>query len=235
MPSVAETPFPISPSSSKKRRRDDTSFSYGDESQVKLLSPTDIFQDRLMSMEMEIMKHDTRRLLNPKRKLHDSKRQRVSPPSFDDSSPLQPSPTSHNTQDQRATWQRPLFSHSTSLPNIDFAIQKPSIGKADLSACHICRRKPTLKRELEDFLDCESCGNRTCAVCIRECLGLGSASEECSDNRIEYEGKYGQRVNVGEVGKEQGHKGLVCSKCCVERGPDGDVWCLGCLKAEQKG
>ncbi|KAI1808335.1 hypothetical protein F4811DRAFT_502111 [Daldinia bambusicola] len=27
----------------------------------------------------------------------------------------------------------------------------------------------------------------------------------------------------------RGHRELVCSRCCVERGPEGDVVCLGCL------
>ncbi|EPE31525.1 hypothetical protein GLAREA_12281 [Glarea lozoyensis ATCC 20868] len=47
--------------------------------------------------------------------------------------------------------------------------------KIDLSPCHICRRKPTSKHELDGFADCEGCGERTCYVCIRECLGSGSA------------------------------------------------------------
>lgn len=33
--------------------------------------------------------------------------------------------------------------------------------------------------------------------------------------------------------KGQGHKGMVCSRCCVERGTEGEVWCLGCLRAER--
>jgi len=232
MPSIAETPLPISSSNCKKRRRDDASFSYGDESEVKHLSPRNTYHDTLMSMEMEIIKHDTRRLISPRRKLHDSKRQRISLSSTEDPGPLQTLANGHNTQDQRASWQRPLLPHSTSLPNVDFSIQTPSTGKADLSACHICRRKPTLKKELEDYVDCESCGNRTCAVCIRECLGFGSAGEECAENRIQYARDCGQCVNKG--GLEHGHKGLICSRCCVERGEDGEVWCLGCLKTEQK-
>ena len=31
------------------------------------------------------------------------------------------------------------------------------------------------------------------------------------------------------------HRGMVCSRCCVERGPDGEVRCLGCLRAEEVG
>lgn len=37
------------------------------------------------------------------------------------------------------------------------------------------------------------------------------------------------------VTRPPGHKGMICSRCCAERGPDGDVWCLGCLKAVYSG
>lgn len=32
-----------------------------------------------------------------------------------------------------------------------------------------------------------------------------------------------------------GHKAMICSACCVERGRDGEVRCLGCLTAEEAG
>lgn len=76
-------------------------------------------------------------------------------------------------------------------------------GKVDLRSCHVCRRKPALKSELDAFGDCESCERRTCFVCMRQCLG--------------------------EVSGE--HRATVCSRCCVERGVDGEVLCLGCLRA----
>lgn len=41
----------------------------------------------------------------------------------------------------------------------------------NLSPCHICHRKPTKRTELDSYADCEGCGERTCYVCIRECLG----------------------------------------------------------------
>lgn len=31
------------------------------------------------------------------------------------------------------------------------------------------------------------------------------------------------------------HRGIICSQCCVERGIDGEVRCLGCLRAEKGG
>jgi hypothetical protein len=32
-----------------------------------------------------------------------------------------------------------------------------------------------------------------------------------------------------------GHRRMVCSRCCVERGPDGEVRCFGCLRVEEGG
>ncbi|KAI1428339.1 hypothetical protein F5Y12DRAFT_55665 [Xylaria sp. FL1777] len=45
-----------------------------------------------------------------------------------------------------------------------------------------------------------------------------------------------QRQKKGEGGGDgeggwngRGHRGVICSRCCVERGGEGDVVCLGCL------
>lgn len=44
----------------------------------------------------------------------------------------------------------------------------------------------------------------------------------------------GGRSGGGEEARLQGwgHVGRVCSRCCVERGVDGEVCCVGCLKRE---
>jgi hypothetical protein len=183
---------------------------------------------------MEIIRNDSRRLLNPKRRLHDSKRQRISTSSIDLERPnsSQSSIDTYNVQDQLPAWSWTPFAQHTSPPKLDFSIHKPNPTKVDLSACHICRRKPTLKKELEDYLDCESCAKRTCAICVRECLGYGSGNFEPLGSRIDSHGDYGQVIVKDEM--THGHKGLVCSRCCMERGSDGEVWCLGCLSNEQK-
>lgn len=44
-----------------------------------------------------------------------------------------------------------------------------------------------------------------------------------------------QRQKKGEGGwNARSHRGVICSRCCVEQGSEGDVVCLGCL-AEMKG
>lgn len=50
-------------------------------------------------------------------------------------------------------------------------IASPRPTRTNLSPCHICHRKPTKKNELDSYADCEGCGERTCYVCIRACLG----------------------------------------------------------------
>lgn len=126
-----------------------------------------------------------------------------------------------------------------------------------LSRCHICHRKPTKKSDLDSFADCQGCGQRTCFVCLRQCLDWTprggvmpgsaptkdlSASFRMEDADAETEGTGDRESTQGphhSSEKEQhqqadgwaqgGHRPVVCSRCCVEKGPDGDVVCLGCL------
>jgi hypothetical protein len=49
-----------------------------------------------------------------------------------------------------------------------------------------------------------------------------------------YEGGDEDRdARVWEKGRLKEHKRMVCSQCCVERGTEGEVWCLGCVRAEE--
>ncbi|KAK4673010.1 hypothetical protein QC763_108030 [Podospora pseudopauciseta] len=115
-----------------------------------------------------------------------------------------------------------------------------------LTPCHICSRKPTKKSDLDSFADCQGCGQRTCYVCIRECLGWSPPSQqpppplslqtEPSFTMIDVDSTEEQQppppVESGgwtTKGGGAGHRKMVCSRCCVERGQDGDVVCLGCL------
>lgn len=147
-----------------------------------------------------------------------------------------------------------------------------------LAPCHICHRRPTKKTELDSYADCQGCGERTCYVCMRECLGWGatprdrhspSGQEEemlMGDEETNSEHEQGQeegnhtgndhsfhmedappeeahvdydrpradhRIREGTWVKEggTGHRGRICSRCCVEEGVEGEVTCLGCLAA----
>lgn len=188
------------------------------------------------------------------RTIHDSKRQRV------------PSLYSENTSPNIQLF--PALEGREEVMDIDVEHQNPDavlnrngfagrdregkvVESIDLSPCHICRRKPTLKHELEQFASCERCAERTCYVCIRECLGM--ASEFDLSRKMEKKGPVWHHSTNGlleedvldyvplraaaerervrledEMGKEE-HRGRVCSRCCRERGCEGEVWCLGCL------
>lgn len=95
------------------------------------------------------------------------------------------------------------------------------------SPCHICHRRPTLRTEIDSYADCEGCGERTCWICIRECAGYTPLHMKVGGT-IER-----AREGWGGGGSGQhGHRRMVCSQCCVEKGSEGEVWCLGCLRDE---
>ncbi|KAJ6445984.1 DNL zinc finger domain-containing protein [Purpureocillium lavendulum] len=126
-------------------------------------------------------------------------------------------------------------------------------GAALLAPCHICHRKPTKKTDLDSFAECLGCGERTCFVCIRECPGWNADEEAASvlseqevlsrsfhmddaddmthdDSRQPDPPLEGRRdAKVGKGWDACGHRAVVCSRCCVERGREGEVVCLGCL------
>ncbi|KAI0998819.1 hypothetical protein K3495_g9378 [Podosphaera aphanis] len=104
----------------------------------------------------------------------------------------------------------------------------------DIGACHICYRKPTQKKELGTYADCERCVQRTCWVCIRECLGFRSPPQDYGQSLSCELGWLLQDMNHKFVEPRE-HRRMICSQCCVEKGADGEVWCLGCLEAEKRG
>lgn len=132
-------------------------------------------------------------------------------------------------------------------------------AKIDLSPCHICHRKPTEKKHLNDFAYCEGCGKRTCFICIRQCeVELGRerggypeieafgtdagydqltfsfhGDEMCFERERR---EIDETLFTGpswEKDRRAGHPKKVCSRCCVERGVEGEVWCLGCLRVAE--
>ena len=118
-------------------------------------------------------------------------------------------------------------------------------SKVDLRPCHICYRRPSSRRELDEYGDCEACEMRTCYICIRQCDGLGMQwdrrdlyeGEGIFDGTGEHDGLVrsgkGRNERNTEVERRVGHQSKVCSRCCVERGADGEVRCMGCLRDEE--
>ncbi|KAF4922285.1 hypothetical protein CGCVW01_v005405 [Colletotrichum viniferum] len=122
---------------------------------------------------------------------------------------------------------------------------------SSLSPCHICHRRPTKKSDLDSFADCEGCGQRTCYVCIRQCQGWKKDGRPSDGDEVEQE-DMSRSFHMDDVddtrqrqrneretrnGQEKrhdgwtggGHRTMVCSRCCIEKGAEGDVACLGCL------
>jgi hypothetical protein len=119
--------------------------------------------------------------------------------------------------------------------------------KNKLNPCHICHRKPTKKADLDSYADCEGCGKRTCYICIRECHGRGLLNEGWPRNNafggIRNTDEHNLSEALGQMEAKRlwdelnarGHKEKICSQCCVEKGVDGEVHCLGCLRSEEIG
>ena len=92
--------------------------------------------------------------------------------------------------------------------------------KIDLRPCHICRRRPSDRAQLDRYADCEGCGARTCFVCMRQCEGdfAGSGEQlgldvegdfDCLASSFERRGSdfgdgYNKGVDVGGGGELRG-------------------------------
>lgn len=142
------------------------------------------------------------------------------------------------------------------------------ITAVSLAPCHICHRKPTKKAHLDAFAKCHGCGEQTCYVCVRECLGRyatddtalseqemlsrsyhlmdaeeshlsgeevecepsAALGDQCNEQRLSHDGRQEKQRQIDEKGwNAGGHRPVVCSRCCVEHGDEGEVVCLGCL------
>ena len=118
----------------------------------------------------------------------------------------------------------------------------PRAGAAALlNPCHVCHRRPSTKSDLDSYADCQGCGQRTCYVCIRSCPGwlptlLPAVDAPAEDSR-DLSASFTMHDVDDEAAAPQdeqswrggGHQAVVCSRCCVERGSEGDIVCLACF------
>ncbi|CAK7216138.1 hypothetical protein SBRCBS47491_002730 [Sporothrix bragantina] len=132
-----------------------------------------------------------------------------------------------NTSGNTDSWPASLSTSPSKLVRESGMHHHNSPTHSITAPCHICHRKPRRKCDLDSLAYCEGCGERTCFVCLRECLGW-TDNEAPEDTAA---------TPTAEATEEQqpwsttshGHRRTVCSRCCVERGEDGDVVCLGCI------
>ncbi|KAB5563477.1 hypothetical protein GE09DRAFT_785257 [Coniochaeta sp. 2T2.1] len=59
--------------------------------------------------------------------------------------------------------------------------------------------------------------------------GSTQTAEEARNRAEERDMEDGQQHDTKDGWAAGGHRKRICSRCCLERGPDGDVVCLGCL------
>lgn len=75
-------------------------------------------------------------------------------------------------------------------------------------------------------------------LCEQEVLSRSFHMDDANDAHFEHSSVQGH--NNSQDGHDDqelrrkgwdaaGHRGVVCSRCCIERGAEGDIVCLGCL------
>ncbi|KAL7924286.1 hypothetical protein ACQKWADRAFT_287896 [Trichoderma austrokoningii] len=115
------------------------------------------------------------------------------------------------------------------------------IAGMTIMPCHVCHRRPTKKADLDSFARCQSCHEQTCFVCIRECTRQKGPHNDTNPSPLlekEIE-DVGQSFNMNDADEcdmstattanGSAHHAMICSRCCVEEGAEGEVVCLGCL------
>ncbi|TEA15104.1 hypothetical protein C8034_v002660 [Colletotrichum sidae] len=181
-----------------------------------------------------------------------AKRQRM----FEDEGDSLTSDPSTSPQRQRRHNKMPPTQQSRALQDQTDSDNRPK-KPTSVSPCHVCHRRPTKKSDLDSYADCLGCGQRTCYICMRECQGWEkdgrpnsvSGEDQTSDeilsrsfhmNDVDDERQQQQRdqehdaATRGGQAKQDGwagggHRQMICSRCCIEKGSDGDIVCLGCL------
>lgn len=69
---------------------------------------------------------------------------------------------------------------STSPPARPTDVQVQPYATTDLRACHACKSAPKRRKDLENYMDCKRCDERTCYICARQCLG-GCGKKICKE------------------------------------------------------
>ena len=134
----------------------------------------------------------------------------------------------------------PFCQKSTSTRSLSTSTSYTQIP--NLAPCHICHRRPTAHSDLPGYSSCEACERRTCYICMRVCEGENCRSNNQSsgvtDNECQQSSTSGyfpslHKPRGGEgasFGTAEKRGKSICSKCCVEVGAEGKVWCIVCFE-----
>lgn len=80
-----------------------------------------------------------------------------------------------------------LVKSTSHLMDVERDLSQPSHtphAVADLRPCHACLFAPKRKRDLENYLECRRCDQRTCYICARQCIG-GCGKAICKKCTVE--------------------------------------------------
>lgn len=77
-----------------------------------------------------------------------------------------------------------LMDIEPTFPSSVSNMESQSIACLDLRPCHACQSAPKRKRDLENYLDCRRCDERTCYICARQCYG-GCGKAVCQKCTVE--------------------------------------------------
>ncbi|KAL6902642.1 hypothetical protein GGI43DRAFT_402383 [Trichoderma evansii] len=162
------------------------------------------------------------------------------------------------THSHRRTTSRELLVTTSQNAHDSNAYKGPmKIGGLVIMPCHVCHRRPTKKSDLDSFARCQSCQEQTCFVCIRECRRQKNLHDDkntplpkenegiersfhMDEDEYEMSGATNihapqhndnERQDTSSRGSANSsvHHAMICSRCCVEEGAEGEVVCLGCL------
>ncbi|RMZ66979.1 cytochrome c1 heme precursor [Pyrenophora seminiperda CCB06] len=116
--------------------------------------------------------------------------QRPNTPSFDSNSSFSYAPSRPKSCDylsdrrpvkqlKRISPKSPLVKSTSHLMDIDLDTPAPcqpsSSAVSDLRSCHACNKAPKRRKDLENYLDCRRCQERTCFICARQCVGCAKS------------------------------------------------------------
>ncbi|TPX16674.1 uncharacterized protein E0L32_003615 [Thyridium curvatum] len=250
MPSVTQEERPVVPSSLKKRRRDDqdedTQAHFIRSDDAPLYHPHHTYQPQQGAPPRKILPTPKKlRLVEDHHERHPYQPQ-PQPPQARRSRTPDATALQHTTANSRP---QPVARSSTTsaalLRPCHICHRKPT-KKSDLDSfadcegcaqrtCYVCMRKCLGWRQAADRQDDDDDDGQQAAS---QSFHMEDAPPPHSPPPDENEQAPQQQQHHHHQHREKpgwaggrggGHRQMVCSRCCVERGRDGDVVCLGCL------